>query len=103
MSQAESSAIRSEIERSYESPDGSSVRLSALAAFSSDDVGFFYLIQLKPEHDSGSFKVGFMTDPHGRLQKRHCSTPYAHYVASWSCRRVWERAAIDCITTGCGA
>jgi hypothetical protein len=101
VSQAEAAAIRSEIERSLESPSGSNARSGILAAFSADDVGFFYLIQLEPEHDSGRFKVGFTMDLDGRLQKHRCSAPFARYVASWSCRRVWERAAIDCATMSC--
>ena len=100
VSQAEAAAIRSEIERSSEAPS-SNARSGTLAAFSSDDVGFFYLIQLEPEHDTGRFKVGFTMDLDGRLQKHRCSAPYARYVASWPCRRVWERSAIDCVTTGC--
>ncbi len=101
VSQAEAAAIRSEIERSSESPSGSNVRSGILAASCADDVGFFYLIQLEPEHDSARFKVGFTMDLDGRLQKHRCSAPFARYVASWPCRRVWERAAIDCVTTGC--
>ena len=101
VSQAEAATIRSEIERSSELPSGGNARSGTLAAFSSDDVGFFYLIQLEPEHDTGRFKVGFTMDLDGRLQKHRCSAPFARYVASWPCRRVWERAAIDCVTTGC--
>lgn len=97
VSQAEAQAIRSEIERSSESPTG---RSGTLAAFSADDVGFFYLIQLEPEHDSGRFKVGFTMDLDSRLQKHRCSAPFARYIMSWLCRRVWERAAIDCVTAG---
>ena len=99
VSQAEAAAIRSEIERSSESPGG--VRSGILAASASNDVGFFYLIQLEPEHDAGRFKVGFTMDLDGRLQKHRCSAPFARYVASWPCRRVWERAAIDCVTADC--
>jgi hypothetical protein len=101
VSQAEAAAIRSEIERSSDSLSGSNARSGILAAFSANDVGFFYLIQLEPEHDSGRFKVGFTMDLDGRLQKHRCSAPFARYVTTWPCRRVWERAAIDCVTTGC--
>lgn len=87
---AEAQAIRAEIVKS----PGGSVSLP-------EDVGFFYLIQLEPEHDAGRFKVGFTMDLDGRLQKHRCSAPYARYVGSWPCRRVWERAAIDCATAGC--
>jgi hypothetical protein len=66
-----------------------------------DDVGFFYLIRLEPNHDPGRFKVGFTTELDGRLQKHRCSAPFAEYMKTWPCRRVWERAAIDCATDGC--
>lgn len=66
-----------------------------------DDVGFFYLIRLEPNHDPGRFKVGFTTELDGRLQKHRCSAPFAEYLKTWPCRRVWERAAIDCATAGC--
>jgi hypothetical protein len=101
VSRAEAAAIRLEIERSSEPRSGSNARSVSLAAFSADDVGFFYLIQLEPQHDSGRLKVGFTMDLDGRLQKHRCSAPFAQYVASWPCRRVWERAAIDCVTVGC--
>jgi hypothetical protein len=66
-----------------------------------DDVGFFYLIRLEPNHDPGRFKVGFTIELDGRLQKHRCSAPFAEYLKTWPCRRVWERAAIDCATYGC--
>ena len=31
----------------------------------------------------------------------HLPAPFAQYIATWSCRRVWERAAIDCVTNAC--
>lgn len=101
MSQTEAAAIRSEIERSSGSAGGSNARSGSFAGFAADDVGFFYLIQLEPEHDSGRFKLGFTMDLDGRLQKHRCSAPFAQHIASWPCRRVWERAAIDCLTNGC--
>lgn len=99
VSQSEAAAIRAEITSAAPSSDGS--RIGSTAAFYSDDVGFFYLIQLEPEHDPGRFKLGFTMDLDGRLQKHRCSAPFAQYVASWPCKRVWERAAIDCLTNGC--
>jgi hypothetical protein len=59
------------------------------------------MIELEPEHDPGCFKVGFTMDLDGRLQKHRCSAPYAKYIRTWLCKRVWERAAIDCATNGC--
>lgn len=64
------------------------------------DEGWFYLIQLEPEHDPGRFKVGFTTDLDGRLRHHRCSAPFAVYTKTWPSRRTWERAAIDCMTIG---
>jgi hypothetical protein len=64
------------------------------------DEGWFYLIQLEPEHDPGRFKVGFTTDLDGRLRHHRCSAPFAAYLKTWPCKRLWERAAIDCMTAG---
>ncbi len=100
LSQAEAAVIRSEIEKSTERAGIGNARLVSLSPFAADDVGFFYLIQLEPEHDSGRFKLGFTMDLEGRLQKHRCSAPFAKYVHSWLCRRVWERAAIDCLASG---
>jgi hypothetical protein len=91
---AESSSIRREIQ-------GGPVDGAAPFLASSDDVGFFYLIQLEPQHDAGRFKVGFTVELDGRLQKHRCSAPFATYIRTWPCRRTWERAAIDCSTLGC--
>jgi hypothetical protein len=62
--------------------------------------GVFYLIQLEPDHDPGRIKLGFTTDLDGRLQKHRCSAPFAKLLRTWPCRRVWERAAMDCIAAG---
>lgn len=93
---AEASAIRAELARlTSVGPDGSEPFVLA------EDVGFFYLIGLEPAHDPGRFKVGFTTELDGRLQKHRCSAPFAEYVKTWPCRRVWERAAMDSATDGC--
>jgi hypothetical protein len=99
----EAVAIRKELVRSAGlTEDG---LLQALSSGNSvslvEDVGYFYLIQLEPEHDPGRFKVCFTTELDGRLQKHRCSAPFARYLKSWLCRRVWERTAIDCVTDGC--
>jgi len=102
VSQSETSAIRAEIEKSSgSSAAGNRSPSGSTAVFYSDDVGFFYLIQLEPEHDPGRVKLGFTMDLDGRLQKHRCSAPFAEYVGTWPCKRVWERAAIDCVTDGC--
>lgn len=101
VSTAEAAAIRVEILRSSNASGATSTQpLASVAAFASDDVGFFYLIQLEPDHDPGRFKVGFTMDLDARLQKHRCAAPFAQYVNSWPCKRLWERAAIDCVTSG---
>jgi len=40
-------------------------------------------------------------DLEGRLQKHRCSAPFSTYLNTWPCKRVWERAAIDCVTEAC--
>jgi T5orf172 domain len=98
----EASAIRAEIVKSSDTPGAESgLGLGGPAIYYSDDVGFFYVIQLEPQHDSGRFKVGFTTDLEGRLRKHRCAAPFAQYVSSFPAKRGWERAAIDCVTNRC--
>ena len=101
VSQAEAIAIRTEIEKPRGTASGDVSLSPTTAAFYSDDVGFFYLLQLEPVHDPGRFKLGFTMELDGRLQKHRCSAPFATYVGTWPCKRVWERAAIDCVTNAC--
>lgn len=65
------------------------------------DFGVFYLIQLEPEHDPGRFKVGFAANINERLRSHKCSAPFAQVVKTWACKRLWERTAIDCVTSVC--
>lgn len=102
----EAAAIRNELTRSsdlLENGDSQVPRSGECGPsfFFSDYVGVFYLIQLEPDHDPGRFKVGFTTEIEGRLQKHRCSAPFASVLKSWPSRRVWERAAIECVTDGC--
>ena len=61
ITRAEAAVVRAEIDKSIGSADGGGSRASSGASYS-DDVGFFYLIELEPEHDAGRFKVGFTMD-----------------------------------------
>ncbi len=102
VSATDAAAIRAEILKSSGTPVAGNSPLNGSAAiFCSDDVGFFYVIQLEPAHDPGRFKVGFTMDLEGRLQKHRCSAPFSTYLNTWPCKRVWERAAIDCVTEDC--
>ncbi len=69
--------------------------------FVSAEVGVFYLIQLEPEFDPGRFKVGFAAGMAERLRQLRCSAPFAMVLQTWSCRRLWERTAIDSVSVGC--
>ncbi len=90
----EAAAIRAEIASSVPADADRSIVFP-------DDFGVFYVIQLEPQHDPGRVKVGFTTNIDGRLQKHRCSAPFAQCRKTWPCKRVWERAAIDCATRGC--
>lgn len=70
-------------------------------AFISAEIGVFYLIQLEPDHDPFRFKLGFAANINERLRALRCSAPFATVVKSWTCRRLWEKTAIDCVTFGC--
>jgi len=65
------------------------------------DIGVFYLLSLEPEHDPNRFKVGFASNLNERLRQHRCSAPFAQIVKTWSCRRLWEKTAIECVTDGC--
>jgi hypothetical protein len=98
----EAAAIRAEIVKSSDASATTTGPLSGgVGIFYSDDVGFFYIIQLEPEHDPGRFKVGFTMDLDGRLRKHRCAAPFAQFLKTWPCKRAWERAAIDAVTEGC--
>ena len=96
---AEAKRVITEYTSNMNSGDPDATAIGDLAT--SSDIGFFYLIQLEPEHDSGRFKVGFAANMKDRLRKHRCSAPYATVVATWPSRRIWERTAIDCVTEGC--
>jgi hypothetical protein len=66
-----------------------------------DERGVFYLLSLEPKSDPGRFKVGFAASLPERLRQLRCSAPFAEVVATWPCKRLWERTAIDCVTHGC--
>jgi hypothetical protein len=92
-------AIRDDLRRTTSGVrDGSSP--AGDTRYLSEDSGVFYVAQLESAYDPGRVKVGFTTDIEGRLRRHRCSAPFAQCVKTWPCRRTWERAAIDCVTTG---
>ena len=65
------------------------------------ELGHFYLLALEPEHDKGRFKLGFASILGERLQKHRCAAPLLEVVATWPCKRLWERTAIDAAAYDC--
>jgi len=63
--------------------------------------GYFYLIQLEPEYDSNRFKVGFAMSVEERIKQHKTSAPLLKLIKKWSCKLLWEKTAIDCITHDC--
>ncbi|WFP51646.1 GIY-YIG nuclease family protein [Methylomonas sp. EFPC3] len=76
-------------------------RESSLPEATLYDIGVFYLLGLEPEHDPNRFKVGFANNINERLRQHRCSAPFAKVMKTWSCRRLWEKTAIECVTAGC--
>ena len=74
---------------------------SDTSSIQTDLGGVFYLIQLEPEHDPGRFKVGFATNIEERLRKHKTAAPYSKVLKTWSCKLLWEKTAIDCVSQGC--
>jgi histone H3/H4 len=64
--------------------------------------GTFYLFQLEPDLDPGRFKVGF-TDRNIKERERDhkCVAPFIRLIQTWSCKRRWEKTAIDAVTKRC--
>ena len=63
--------------------------------------GYFYVIQLEPQHDPGRIKVGFATSVDERLRKHKTAAPFSTVIKSWPCKLSWEKTAIDSVTQGC--
>lgn len=71
-------------------------------AIANDAEGWFYIVQIVPDLDPLRIKLGFAGDVKARLQAHRTIAPTARLVKAWSCKRVWEQAAIDSITRiGC--
>jgi len=65
------------------------------------ELGHFYFLALEPVHDKGRFKLGFASVLGERLQKHRCAAPLLEVVATWPCKRLWERTAIDAASYDC--
>jgi hypothetical protein len=60
--------------------------------------GFFYLIQLIPEHDPNRIEIGFADNLEKRLKEHQTSSPTAKLIKTWPCKRAWDQAVMDSIT-----
>lgn len=63
------------------------------------EAGYFYVIQLIPEHDPNRLKFGFADNVDNRLRQHRTSAPTAEVLKSWPCKRTWEPTIIDALTT----
>lgn len=97
LTQAEFQRVKDELVAHPESDEGAEAEIELMLP----EYGFFYLIQLEPEHDPLRFKVGFAANLNDRLRALRCSAPFAVFIKSWPCRRLWEKTAIECTTAGC--
>jgi len=64
-----------------------------------DRFGYFYLIQLVPEALPNRVKVGFADNVEQRLAQHRTAAPTARLVKAWPCKRSWDYAAMDSITS----
>ena len=60
--------------------------------------GFFYIIQLVPELAPNRVKIGYTDNLETRLKEHQTSAPTAKLIGAWSCKRAWDKAAMDSIT-----
>jgi len=66
------------------------------------EIGVFYVIQLVPELDPRRVKFGFAESLEQRFQQHRTAAPTAKVLAAWPCKRSWELAAMDALTSiGC--
>ena len=99
VTQAEYQRIKEEISSRVRNPDRETQGDDRFA--DTDEMGVFYLIQLEPDHDTGRCKVGFAVNMQDRLRVHRCSAPFSKVIKKWPCKRLWEKTAIDCITSEC--
>ena len=60
--------------------------------------GYFYVVQLEPEHLPERLKFGFSASVDNRLTEYRSSNPGAILLKTWPAKRSWEAAIIDCLS-----
>lgn len=65
-----------------------------------DNNGVFYVIKLMPDLAPNRIKVGFASSLQPRLDAHRTTCPSLDLVKHWSCRRVFEPAAIAAAVNG---
>lgn len=65
----------------------------------SSDFGCFYVVLIVPEFSARRIKLGFTTNISERLSQYRTVAPTAVVIKTWPCKRTWEEAVIDCLTS----
>ena len=60
--------------------------------------GFFYVVLVASDLSQSRVKLGYSTEPQGRLATYKTLSPTAEIVKTWNCLPAWEKAAIASIT-----
>lgn len=100
ITQAEARIVIETIRSGNASIEFESTDTAAIADVLLAEQGVFYLLALEPKIDPCRFKVGFAVSLPERLRQLRCSAPFAQIIATWPCKRLWERTAIDCVACG---
>ena len=95
----ESHYIREDLQSVTRSVDDEETQKATNSDALQNELGLFYLLSLEPNHDPGRFKVGFTLSIPERLRALRCSAPFTEIVDTWPCKRLWEKTAIECVTT----
>jgi hypothetical protein len=64
-------------------------------------LGYFYIVLLEPQLDSGRFKAGYTRCLKQRLTNFRTCLPFGEYLFHWPCQRAWELTARAYITRDC--
>lgn len=62
--------------------------------------GFFYIIQLEPKLDPNRLKFGFAVSVDERVRKHKTAAPFSLVLATYPCKLLWEKTAIECVAFG---
>lgn len=90
-----SDAIKARARRLSEFPKGEAQPVTTSS-------GYFYIVQLIPDHDPCRIKLGYSTSTRRRLSEYHTTCPEAKLLRKFDCEPAFEVAAIASVTrVGC--